>query len=122
MSGLDPIRLDKVSFQGRVLYFRTPLILQPKWDETKDYLEVENEDYSLFVYAPNRYLLEKELAEEFVMLWEVYVMDDGKKLTPRAQRLKQTLQENLYFAQDKSDAFPYLHIFPRQAKGGTRNE
>ncbi len=89
------IELKEFFVEGQAFCFRSPFKSLLRMDESREYLVVEDKYYELFVYAENREILKRELLKEFAMLWDTYVMGD-KKLTPRAERLKEKLQKNIY--------------------------
>ena len=91
----DTIELKEFFVEGQAFCFRSPFKSLLRMDESREYLVVEDKYYELFVYAENREILKRELLKEFAMLWDTYVMGD-KKLTPRAERLKEKLQKNIY--------------------------
>ncbi len=91
----DTIELKEFFVEGQTFCFRSPFKSLLRMDESREYLVVEDKYYELFVYAENREILKRELLKEFAMLWDTYVMGD-KKLTPRAERLKEKLQKNIY--------------------------
>ena len=90
-----PIEVSEFKSAGRVYHFRSPIVLFPRWNETRDYLVIDNPSYSLYVYAKDRIKLREELQSAFEMLWEVYAMEDEKNLTPKAARLRQKLLEDI---------------------------
>jgi hypothetical protein len=94
-SDLAPITLDGFFSNGRFLRFASPLVLKPVRNAAGDLLVVEYPPYSLHIYAENRALLQEELTQTFEMMWQVFVLEGDRKLTPKAARLKQKLQENL---------------------------
>ena len=92
---LKPITLSSVELDGLKLNFSTPLTFYPQKDESGKYLTASDDDYSLFVFARDREELEKELNDEFVLMWKAYVAEDDVKLTPGAAKLRQILMNNL---------------------------
>ena len=92
---LEPITLSSVELDGLKLSFSTPLTFYPQNDESGKYLTVEDDDFALFVFAQDRKELEKELNDEFVLMWKAYVTEEDVKLTQGATKLRQILKDNL---------------------------
>ena len=91
----EPIILNSIECAGLKLRFLTPLTLYPQKDESGEYLIVEDDDYELFAYAENRKELETELNSVFAVMWKIYVIEENKKLTLEAAKLRQNLLDNL---------------------------
>jgi hypothetical protein len=90
-----PIKVSEFKSAGQVYRFKSPIVFFPTWNETRDYLVIDNPLYSLYVYAKSRVKLYEELQTTFEMLWEVYAMEDENNLTPKAARLRQKLLEDI---------------------------
>ena len=88
------ITLNILKLPEKTLRFLPPLVLYPKKD-SGGYLVVEDEDYELCVFAKDIKALEKELTSEFALMWKVYVSDEGREMTARAEKLRQTLLNNI---------------------------
>jgi hypothetical protein len=93
--GLAPMTLEGFFSNETFLYFRSPLVLTPELNAAGDLLVIDDPQYSLHVYAENRVLLREELTQAFEMMWQVFVVKGNRKLTPKAARLKQMLEDNL---------------------------
>jgi hypothetical protein len=88
---LSPIVLTSIGLPDGKLWFDTPLELNPKMDDSGEYLIIEDEIYDLFVFASDRETLKRELSAEFAFIWRTYVTGADRKLTDRAEKLRQTL-------------------------------
>ena len=89
---LPRITLNGFHSDGAFMCFRTPLVFTPTRSECGEYLEIEDPQYSMLAYAKDIPSLQRELEEDFEMMWQVYVVDhEERELTPKAARLRQTL-------------------------------
>jgi hypothetical protein len=88
---LSPFVLDSVQFGGLTLNVSPALALEPKLDDTKQLLCVEDLEVGLDAFATSRDLLFVELNEQLAMLWREYALAPDAELTTRAIARKQAL-------------------------------
>jgi DNA-binding transcriptional regulator YiaG len=83
---------DRVERKGRVLVLEPPLSLTPTLDaESLPLLEAEVPDLGLQACAATREALVDEIVEQLFFLWDEYALEDPKKLSPAAERLRGVL-------------------------------
>jgi hypothetical protein len=101
---LSPMAFDSLALDGRVLRFRSKLIVEPVLDEeTSQLLVIEDEALGIHVYAQNREALVGDLTTELFFLWDQYAQEDSENLTAKAQILKGALLEKILI-EENTDA------------------
>ncbi len=90
-----PLCLSEVPYGNRLLRFREPLTLQPKFDESEGLYTVENELLGILVFAYSRAALVDELYEEIWVLWDEYACERDENLAASALDLKRQLLDAL---------------------------
>lgn len=88
---LSPFEIEEFEFDNFRLRFRAPLTLSLQLDESEQLLCIEDEDWSLNVFAPSREQLWEELREQMEMLWTEYAREADVNLSAPALALKQRL-------------------------------
>jgi hypothetical protein len=88
---LTPFELTRIEYGSLRLDARSPLVLEPTLDDSKQLLCVEHEDLGLCAFAQTREALVNELAEQMAMLWREYAQADAAELDAPAQQLKHSL-------------------------------
>lgn len=89
---LDHFTIAEIFFNGDLFFVEPALEIQPKLDETKQYLVVEVEELDLNVCGITRDVLVEEIQEHLNMLWIEYANEDDAKLTESSKKLKQSLK------------------------------
>jgi hypothetical protein len=88
---LSDFVIESVPFKAGILTLKTPLVLKPTLNESKQLLCIEHESLGINVFAFTREKLLDELNEQIAALWIEYVLEDDAKLTPSAVELKRHL-------------------------------
>ncbi len=94
---IEPVDLSSFTFEsveqnGRRLKLDPALMLEPSLDEeSAQLLVVSDESLNLNVYAQTREQLADDLVSELFFLWDEYATENPDNLTPKAQRLRESL-------------------------------
>lgn len=88
---LSDFILESIPFKDKILTLKTPLILTPTLNDTKQLLCIENANLGIDVFAYTREKLLEELQEQLAALWIEYALEDESKLTISARELKKNL-------------------------------
>ena len=92
---LSPIELKEIVLEDRILRFRSPLILMPESDETKQLLCIRKSDLGIDVCAETRDELYELLLQEIEVLWFEYALEQDERLNSGASELKYRLLEHI---------------------------
>ena len=98
VESIEPIDLsdfviDSFPYGDNTIKFRTPLILAPFLNESKQLMCLENDTLGINVFAFTREQLLEELQEQLSALWFEYAIAEDEKLTPKALQLKRNLHD-----------------------------
>ena len=89
---LSPIILSGVFHNKRRFRFKRIFKFGLELEEDcKQLLIVDNAELGLNVFARTREQLIDEIGEQVAFLWDAYARCDDEKLTPEAQKLKQSV-------------------------------
>ncbi|MEW6235833.1 MAG: hypothetical protein AB1656_10640 [Candidatus Omnitrophota bacterium] len=88
---LSPFVLSDFNYENKSMRLKKNLIFEPRLDESKQLLCIENPDLGIDIFAYTRDDLSKELSDHMEFLWSVYALGDDSKMTPLAQELKRRL-------------------------------
>lgn len=97
---LDHFTISEVSVNGNVFSVEPALEIQPKLDDTKQYMVAEVEDLDLNVCGITREVLVDEIQEHLEMLWIEYASEDDANLTESAKKLKHAVKSRLHKSSD----------------------
>jgi len=92
---LSPIELKKIVLEDRILRFRSPLILTPESDETKQLLCIKEPYLGIDVCAETRDEVYELLLQEIEVLWFEYALERDDRLNSGALELKHRLLEHI---------------------------
>jgi len=92
---LSPIELKEIVLEDRILRFRSPLILMPESDETKQLLCIRKSNLGIDVCAETRDELYELLLQEIEVLWFEYALEQDERLNSGASELKYRLLEHI---------------------------
>jgi len=88
---LSPIELKEIALKDRILRFRSPLILIPESDETKQLLCVKETNLGIDLCAETHDELYELLLQEIEVLWFEYALEQDDRLNSGALKLKNRL-------------------------------
>lgn len=92
---LSPIELKEIVLEDRILRFRSPLILTPESDETKQLLCIKEPYLGIDVCAETRDEVYELLLQEIEVLWFEYALERDDRLNSGASELKRRLLEHI---------------------------
>jgi len=88
---LSDFVIESIPFNDGMLKLKSPLVLKPILNDSKQLLCIEYENLGIDVFAFTREKLLEELQEQLAALWIEYAMEDDSKLTTSARELKRQL-------------------------------
>ncbi len=88
---LSPIELKEIALEERILRFRSPLVLIPESDETKQLLCVKEPNLGIDLCAETRDELYELLLQEIEVLWFEYALERDDRLNSGSLELKNRL-------------------------------
>ena len=88
---LSPIVVRHIVVDSATLTLREPLRLDPKLDESGQFLLLEHEPLRIMVIATTRRELEEMLEEDLSVLYSEYALADDTELAGAALRIKSTM-------------------------------
>jgi hypothetical protein len=94
-NNLKPIIVNGFCSRGIKLSFKSPVEFAPSRNRDGDLWVIDEPKYSLHVFAATRELLKKEIEQAFEMMWQVFVVEGDRKLTPKAANLRRVLREEI---------------------------
>lgn len=88
---LSPFCLSDIQLKEKLLRFRKERVLEPKLDESKQLICLEDDELGIDIFAYTRDDLDEALTKEMDFLWHEYALAEDSELSPRALDLKHAL-------------------------------
>ena len=77
---------EKIKWENHQIQLERPIEINLNF--VGDLWECSNDEFDIFLVAPDIEQLKKDFEEEFFVMWNVYSKESDEKLTEKARRIK----------------------------------
>lgn len=92
---MKEIHLNYFIHKGEKIYLKERILITPYRSEHDEHWIAEYEPLGIYVYEYTKKLLKEFVYEDISFMYEFFVLEDNKKLTPQAKELKYKILEHI---------------------------